>query len=115
MLDGQAFVSGCERGSAQDDPGVGYVVASARLGERLQGVRGEFLGTAVAVAQQELGAGLPDLRAFQGFAEAYRELPGLGEVAFCVVAVACAEPRSSERVQALQDTASVGDLTAQPE
>ena len=40
---------------------------------------------------------------------------GLGEVAFGFVAVACAEPRSSQRVQALQDAARVGNLAAQPE
>ena len=113
---GQAFLPGCECGSAECDPGVGDVVAGARQGEGLQGAGGEFLGAAgVAVAQQELGARVPDLRAFQGFAEAFRELFGLGEVAFGFVAVACAEPRSSQRVQALQDAARVGDLTAQPE
>ena len=58
---------------------------------------------------------MPYLRAFQGFAEAFRELFGLGEVAFGFVAVARAEPRSSQRVQALQDAAGVGDLTPQPE
>ncbi len=82
----------------------------------LQGAGGEFLGAAgVAVAQQELGARVPDLRAFQGFADAVRELSGLGEVASGFVAVACAEPRSLEGVQALQDAAGVGDLAAQPE
>jgi hypothetical protein len=45
--------------------------------------------------QQELCARLPYLRAFQGFAEAFRELLSLGEVAFGFVAVAGAEPRSS--------------------
>ncbi len=82
----------------------------------LQGAGGEFLGAAgVAVAQQELGARVPYLRAFQGFAEAFRELSGLGEVTFGFVPVACAEPRSPEGVQALQDAAGVGDFTAQPE
>jgi hypothetical protein len=76
----------------------------------------KFLGAAgVAVAQQELGARVPDLRAFQGFSEAFREVFGLGDVAFGFVAVACAEPRSPESVQALQDAAGVGDFTAQPE
>ena len=50
---------------------------------------------AVAVTQQEFGAGVPDLRAFQGFAEADRELLGLGEAAFGVVPVAAAEPGSA--------------------
>ena len=68
---------------------MGDVVAGARLGERLQGARGEFLGAAgVAVTEQEFGAGVPYLRAFQGFAEAFRELLGLGEEAFGVVTVA---------------------------
>ena len=58
---------------------------------------------------------MPDLRAFQGFAEAFCELPGIGEMAFGVVAVACAEPGSSQRVQALQDAAGVGDFAPQPE
>ena len=116
LLYGQAFLPGGECGSAEGDPGVGDVVAGARLGEGLQGAGGEFLGAAgVAVAQQEFGARVPYLRAFQGFAEAFRELLGLGEVAFGVVAVACAEPRSSQRVQALQDAAGVGDLTPQPQ
>ena len=92
---GQAFLPGCECGSAERDPGVGDVVAGARLGEGLQGAGGEFLRAAgVAVAQQELCARLPYLRAFQGFAETFRELFGLGEVALGFVAVACAEPRS---------------------
>jgi len=82
----------------------------------LQGAGGEFLGAAgVAVAQQELGARVPYLRPFQSFAEAFRELLGLGEVAFSFVTVACAEPRSSQRLQALQDAAGVGNLAAQPE
>jgi len=50
---------------------------------------------AVAVTQQEFGTGVPDLRAFQSFAEAYRELLGLGEVAFGFATVAGAEPRSA--------------------
>jgi len=58
---------------------------------------------------------VPYLRAFQGFAEAFRELSGLGEAAFGFVAVARAEPRSPQRVQALQDAAGVGDLAPQPE
>jgi hypothetical protein len=66
------------------------------LDERLQGAGGEFLGAmAVAVTQQEFGAGVPDLRAFQGFAQADRELLGLGEGAFGFVTVAAAEPRSA--------------------
>jgi hypothetical protein len=77
---------------------------------------GEFPGASgVAVAQQELGARVPYLRAFQGFAEAFRELSGLGEVAFGFVAVACAEPGPAQGVQALQDAARVGNLAAQPE
>ena len=93
----QAFLPGCERGSAERDPGVGDVVAGARAGEGIQGAGGEFPGAAgVAVAQQEFCARVPYLRAFQGFAEAFRELSGLGEGAFGFVAVACAEPRSSQ-------------------
>jgi hypothetical protein len=42
-------------------------------------------------------------------------LLSLGEAAFGVVAVACAEPGSSQCVQALQDAAGVGDLAPQPE
>jgi hypothetical protein len=111
----QAFLSRRKRGSAQGDHGVGDVVSGARLGESLLGLRGEYLGSAgVTVAHQELCARMPYLRAFQGFAEAFRELSGLGEVALGFVAIACAEPRSSERVQALQDTAGVSDLTLQP-
>jgi hypothetical protein len=95
---------------------VGDVVASARQREGLQGVAGEFQCPAgVAVAQQKFRAGVPDLRAFQGLTKGLRELLGLGEVAFGVIAVARAEPRSSQRVQALQDAAGVGDLTPQPE
>ena len=106
----------CACGSHQCDPGVGDVVSGARQGEGLQGAGGKCLGAAgVAVAQQELCARLPYLRAFQGFAEAFRELFGLGEVALGFVAIACAEPRSSQRVQALQDAARVGNLAAQPE
>src|ERR1017187_7936977 len=116
LLYRQAFLPGCERGSAQRDPGLGDVVAGARLGEGLQGAGGEFPGAAgVAVAQQELGARVPYLRAFPGFAGAFRELLGLGEAAFGFAAAACAEPCSSQRVQALQDAAGVGDLTPQPE
>ena len=74
---------------------MGDVVAGARLDEGLQGAGGEFLGAAgITVAQQELCARVPDLRAFQGFAETSRELLPLGEVAFGFVTVACAEPRS---------------------
>ena len=116
LLYSQAFLPGGEGGSAEGDPGVGDVVAGARLGEGLQGAGGEFPGAAgVAIAQQELGARVPYLGAFQGFAETVRELSGLGEAAFGVVTVARAEPGSSQRVQALQYTAGVGDLTAQPQ
>src|SRR5206468_12165967 len=112
----QAFLPGCEGGSAECDPGVGDVVPGTRQGEGLQGAGGEFPGVAGgAVAEQELGAGVPDLRAFQGFAEAFGELSGLGEVAFGVVAVAGAEPGPAQGVQALQDAPSVGDLTPQAE
>ena len=51
----------------------------------------------------------------RGFAETSRELLRLGEVALGFIAIACAEPRSSQRVQALQDAAHVGNLAAQPE
>jgi hypothetical protein len=57
---------------------------------------------------------VPYLRAFQGFAEAFGELFGLSDVAFGFVTVACAEPRSSQRMQALQDATGIGDLTPQP-
>jgi hypothetical protein len=97
-------------------PPITFRIGSTPVGEGLQSAGGEFPGAAgVAVTQQELGAGVPDLRAFQGFAEAFRELSGLGEAAFGFVAVACAEPRSPEGVQALQDAARVGNLAAQPE
>jgi hypothetical protein len=43
---------------------------------------------AVAGPQEELGSGVPDLRAFQGFAEGFCELFGLGEVARGFVTVA---------------------------
>ena len=67
MLDGQAFLPGGERGPAEGDPGMGDVVTGARAGEGLQGADGEFAGAArVAVAEQELGARVPYLRAFQG-------------------------------------------------
>jgi hypothetical protein len=72
---GQGFPPGYQQSPAECDPGVGDVVAGARLGEGLQGTGGEFPGAAgVAVAQQELCARVPYLRAFQGFAEAFREL-----------------------------------------
>ena len=88
--------AGGECGSAQRDPRVGDVVTGARLDEGLQGAGDESLSAAgVAVAEQELCARVPYLRAFQGFAEAFRELSGLGEGAFGFVTVACAEPRSS--------------------
>ena len=53
--------------------------------------------------------------AFQGFAEAFGELSGLGEVAFGFVAVAGSEPGPAQGGQALQDAPSVGDLTPQAE
>lgn len=93
LLYGQALVPGCERGPAQGDPGVGDVVAGTRASEGLQGAGGEFPGAAtVAVAQQELGAGMPDLRVLKRLAEAYRELFGFGEAAFGGVAVASGRP-----------------------
>src|SRR5262249_50838399 len=95
LLDRQTFPPRRGRGSAHRDPGVGDVVAGTRTGEGLQGTGGEFPGAAgVAVAQQEFGARVPDLRAFQGFAEAVREVLRLGEVAFGFVTVARAEPRT---------------------
>ncbi len=65
----------------------------AHLAASAQGTAHDCLrpaGTAVAVTQEQLGAGVPGLRAVQGFAEAFGELPGFGEVAFGIVAFACA-------------------------
>jgi hypothetical protein len=56
---------------------------------------------------------VPDLGAFESFAEAVRELLGFGEVAFGLVTVACAEPCPAQRMQALQHAAGIGDLTPQ--
>ena len=103
LVVGQAFLSGCEGGSAQRDPGVGDVKRVRRLDECLQGAGGESLSAAgVAVAEQELCARLPYLRRVPTSAETSGELFGLGEVALGFIAIACAEPRSAQRVQALQ-------------
>ncbi len=111
----QAFLPRCARGSAQRDPGVGDVIAGPRQREGLHSAGGQFQRAAgVAVTQQEFRAGVPDLRAFQGLAQAFRELLSLGEIAFSFGTVASAEPRPPQRVQALQDATGVGDLTPQP-
>ena len=86
-----------------------------RGGEGRQGAAASSRAPGVAVSQQEIRPGLPDLRALQGLTEALRELLGLAEVAFGVVTVARAQPGSAQGVKALQDAAGVGYLTPQPQ